>query len=76
MIQKFNDFLNERKTTDFEKEVFSYLNDLRDSGETNMFGAGSYVQDEFNLDKKESRRLVTLWMKNFNKDGDYDEIKE
>lgn len=76
MINKFNDFLNERKTTDFEKEVFNYLNDLRDSGETNMFGAGSYVRDEFNLDKRESQRLVSLWMKNFDEDGNYDEIKD
>ena len=30
-----------------EKDMFTYLNDLRDSGETNMFGAGAYLQREF-----------------------------
>ena len=30
-------------------EMLEYLDDLRESGETNMFGAGPYVQREFGL---------------------------
>ena len=53
----------------YEKEVFNYLNYLIDSGVTNMFGAGSYIEKEFELSRLESRKLLTLWMENF------DEIK-
>ena len=65
-----------RKTTQQEKEVMSYLNDLRDSGVTNMFGAAPYVEDEFGIDKREARRILQLWMQNFNEEGDYEEVKE
>ena len=65
-----------RKTTDTEKEVMEFLNILRDSGATNMFGATPYVIEEFGLDKSEARRILSLWMKNFNEEGDYAEVKE
>ena len=65
-----------RKTTQSEKEVMEFLNILRDSGATNMFGATPYVEEEFGLDKSESRRILSLWMKNFNEEGDYAEVKE
>ena len=65
-----------RKTTNQEQEVLEFLNILRDSGATNMFGAVPYIKDEFELDSKESKRLFMLWMKNFNDEGKYDEVKE
>ena len=65
-----------RKTTQLEREVLEYLNDLRESGVTNMFGAGSYIEDEFETDRSESRRLLRLWMDNFNNEGKYDEVKD
>ena len=65
-----------RKTTQEEKEVMSYLNDLRDSGVTNMFGAAPYVEQEFEIEKREARRILSLWMSNFNEEGDYEEVKE
>ena len=65
-----------RKTTQQEKEVMSYLNDLRDSGVTNMFGAALYVEQEFEIEKREARRILQLWMNNFNEEGDYEEVKE
>ncbi len=65
-----------RKTTQQEKEVMSYLNDLRDSGVTNMFGATPYVEQEFEIEKREARRILQLWMNNFNEEGDYEEVKE
>ena len=64
-----------RKTTEQEQKVLSFLNILRDSGATNMLGAIPYIQDEFDLDKKESRRLLFLWMENFNDESEYDEVK-
>jgi len=65
-----------RKTTDKEQEVLEFLNILRDSGATNMFGAVPYIKDEFELDNKEAKRLLMLWMANFNDEGEYNEVKE
>ena len=51
-----------------EKSMFTFLNDLRDSGITNMFGAGSYLEDEFGLDKREAREVLAKWMRSFEED--------
>jgi hypothetical protein len=66
----------ERKATEQEQEVLEYLNDLRDSGDTNMYGASPYVESRFGIDRNESRKLVSLWMNNFNEDGNYENIKD
>lgn len=65
-----------RKTTELEQEAMSFLNLLRDSGATNMFGAAPYVEDEFGIDKREARRILQLWMRNFNEEGNYTEVEE
>lgn len=57
------------KITEQEKEMFDYLNDLRASGVTNMFGASPYLVDEFDIDKYEARKVLSKWMENFNEDG-------
>ncbi len=44
-------------------DVFDYLDDLRDSGKTNMCAAGSYIQQEFGSNKRESCELLQTWMK-------------
>ena len=46
-------------------EHLVYLDELRESGETNMFGAGSYIEDEFALSRQEARHILTYWMKTF-----------
>lgn len=43
-----------------------YLDKLRESGETNMFGATPYLQEEFGLDKQEAREILIEWMNNSN----------
>ena len=48
-----------------DKEYFSFLNNLRDSGKTNMFGAAPYLQSAFDLEKREAREILTRWMKSF-----------
>lgn len=66
---------NKRKPTEQQKEVLLFLNDLRDSGETNMFGARPYIEAEFpNIDKSETSKLLFLWMKNFDATGEYELI--
>jgi len=47
------------------KEQKDYLDKLRESGETNMFGAGQYLQWEFGLEKKEARIVLSEWMKSY-----------
>lgn len=42
-----------------------YLDELRESGITNMFGASPYLAEEFFLDEKESREIVSEWMRSF-----------
>uniref|UniRef100_A0A6H1ZXK5 Cytochrome c domain-containing protein n=1 Tax=viral metagenome TaxID=1070528 RepID=A0A6H1ZXK5_9ZZZZ len=53
-----------------EDEHLEYLDDLRESGDTNMYGATPYLQGghpEFT--KTEARGILSYWMKSFgNKD--------
>lgn len=63
-----------RKSTEQEKEVFDFLNELRESGATNMFGARPYIIEDIGLPSNEAKRIILLWMNNFNKEGNYDEI--
>ena len=42
-----------------------FLTALRDSGEVNMFGAGVYLQHEFDLSKRDARDILAQWMKSF-----------
>ena len=46
-------------------EYFEYLDDLRESGETNMFGAGAYLRDDHGLDRDEAGAVLSAWMKTF-----------
>jgi len=42
-----------------------FLDDLRESGETNMYGAGPYLIDEFGMSRKEARETTLYWMATF-----------
>jgi len=65
------------KLTQFEYDVFEYLNRLRKSGATNMYGASEYILRDFKTTKERSKQILTKWMKNFDDNGyDYCEIKE
>jgi hypothetical protein len=46
-------------------EHLEYLDALRDSGATNMFGAAPYLQEEFALSKAEARSILGEWMRTF-----------
>jgi len=45
-----------------------YLDDLRDSGVTNMFAAPSYVEEEFGIPRWEAREIVKEWMDSYEKE--------
>ena len=48
-----------------KEDVFSFLNDLRESGRINMFGAVPVVQETFNLKRYDARDIVIEWMESF-----------
>ena len=49
-----------------EEEYLEFLDILRESGVTNMFGATPYLQEEYpELSKKEARDILTYWMNTF-----------
>lgn len=45
-----------------------YLEELRRSGVTNMFGAVPYLMGEFDLDRREARAILVDWMNNYSRD--------
>jgi len=42
-----------------------YLDELRESGDTNMFGAAPFVVAKFGIDKTVARNIVKYWMEIF-----------
>ncbi len=48
-----------------KEEVMVYLDDLRVSGVTNMFGAGSYIREAFDVSKVDASFLLKEWMETF-----------
>ena len=57
------------KTTN---KYYIYLEWLRRSGITNMFGATPYLQEAFNLSRSQAKSILLEWMQNYNPD-DYEE---
>ena len=47
------------------EEYLDYLDKLRESGITNMFGAAPYLQAEFDLTKQEAKDVLVYWMRTF-----------
>lgn len=56
------------KTTN---KYWLFLEELRLSGITNMFGATPFLEARFKLSKEEARKILADWMKNYNKE-DYE----
>ena len=50
---------------DEKQEVFEYLDELRESSVTNMFGASPFLISRFGFDRKKARELLQEWMKTF-----------
>jgi len=47
------------------KEYYEFLDELRESGATNMFGAAPYLAEEFGMGKHEARKVLSGWMESF-----------
>ncbi len=48
-----------------EDEVFDFLDTLRDSGVTNMWGARPYLQETFGFDRATAAGWLTRWMESY-----------
>ena len=51
-------------------EYYVFLEVLRQSGVTNMFGATPYLREEFGLGRREAIKILSSWM------DTYDELIE
>jgi hypothetical protein len=53
-------------TMNYTKETyFAFLDNLRDSGKINMFGAAPVLGEVFNLTRLEAREIVQNWMEDY-----------
>ena len=48
-----------------QDEVNFFLDMLRESSITNMYGAAVYIQDQFNVDRKTANKMLFEWMRTF-----------
>ena len=48
-----------------QRDVNIFLDVVRSSGVTNMFGAGSYIEEHFDVNKYQAREYLHTWMKTF-----------
>lgn len=71
-FEEMCDVMNDHEAK--RKYYWNYLEELRRSGVTNMYGAVPYLMEEFDLDKNEAREILTDWMKNYNP-NDYADLK-
>ena len=57
----------EKERPDFvTEEHLEFLDELRESGVTNMFGAGSYIEEAFpELSESQARKVLIYWMSSF-----------
>ena len=48
-----------------QEQVNYFLDELRDSGVTNMFGAVPYIVEEFGFSRQEAQKFLVNWMQTF-----------
>lgn len=48
-----------------QEEVNFFLDDLRESGKTNMFGAAPYIRRAYGVSFDAARDFLTVWMRTF-----------
>lgn len=53
------------KTLPSQNEVNIFLDILRSSGVTNMWGAGTYIQEHFDVSKYQAGDFLKEWMQTF-----------
>jgi hypothetical protein len=49
-------------TDEQRARYYRYLNELRESGRTNMFGAAPFLRERFGLERREAEDVLLTWM--------------
>lgn len=49
----------------YKEDIFAFLDNVRESGSINMFGAAPVLQEVFGLDRREARDMLLEWMDTF-----------
>ena len=49
----------------YKEDIFAFLDNVRESGSINMFGAAPVLQEVFGLDRREAKDILLEWMKTF-----------
>lgn len=47
------------------EEVYNFLDNLRDSGITNMFGAVPFISEMFEVSSETAKQLLKSWMETY-----------
>lgn len=55
-------------TVEHLADCFDYLDTLRESGATNMFGARPYLQKEMGLKEDTAREVLRKWLLTFSRE--------
>lgn len=61
-MEKKPDFIESEEELE---EYLEYLDKLRESGVTNMYGAGSFIERAFDIPLKDAHKILTYWMHTF-----------
>ena len=48
-----------------QEEMFEYLDNIRESGGTNMYGATPYLEATFGLEEDKANEVLLEWMRTF-----------
>lgn len=59
-----------------QRDVNIFLDILRSSGVTNMFGAGPYIEQHFNVKRTEASLFLREWMRTFSERRERGEVIE
>jgi len=54
---------------ELKSQVFTFLDDLREEGSINMFGAPREVQDTFGVNRNVAMDIFTAWTEELKHDG-------
>jgi len=72
IVSKEPALISEPRPISVEDQHLTYLDNLRVSGDTNMFGAAPYLEETFGVTKKDSREILAYWMKSFSERHPHD----
>lgn len=48
-----------------EADYMEFLDALRESGRTNMYGAAPFLEDEFGVTRRQARAILGHWMRTY-----------